>query len=79
MKTKDGTEKTCGRCGDEGFRIGGFCSVECRDLFAVELERDEARGNARILAEHCMREAMAPHCIIAAVLAYPVRGSTVKL
>lgn len=35
-------ERRCQRCGDEEFRIDGYCTEYCKDLHAVERERDEA-------------------------------------
>lgn len=26
----------CKRCGDPEFRIDGFCTIECRDLYSVQ-------------------------------------------
>ena len=37
-------ERRCQRCGDEEFRIDGYCTEYCKDMHGVERERDEARA-----------------------------------
>ena len=37
---------TCKRCGAEEYRIKGFCSIYCEDMYDVEQERDQAIARA---------------------------------
>lgn len=38
--------RKCKRCGDPEYRIHGFCSCHCEDLYDVEQERDAWRSVA---------------------------------
>ncbi len=38
-----GQDRRCARCGADEFRVDGYCSVECRDMHEVEVERDRLR------------------------------------
>jgi len=42
--TTTGRDRRCERCGADEFRVDGYCSVECRDMREVEVERDKLRS-----------------------------------
>lgn len=40
----------CLRCGDDEFRIDGYCSIYCRDMHDVEQERDAALNSLKTIS-----------------------------
>lgn len=44
-----GEERRCTRCGDEEFRIDGYCTEYCKDMHGVERERDDAKAEVEHL------------------------------